>query len=252
MQKYKIIVAYDGTDFFGWQKQPDHISVSSCLEHHFARIFGHNITLVGASRTDTGVHAYGQVATFYSPLQLSPETFITAWNKGLPFSIHIRTITLESEAFHPCRNVLQKTYTYRLFLSRPLPFIARYGWHYHFINQVDHKKFAQALACYTGTHDFSSFCKIDDGEDKSPVRTIDEIFVTQEPEHNALLVTIKGKSFLRFQIRRMIGYALDVARRSELSVDYLKGLLKHPNPQQTLVKADGSGLCLQSIRYAHE
>lgn len=253
MQAYKIIVAYDGTDFHGWQIQPHAITIASCLQDAWQEVFEQKIVLVGASRTDSGVHALGQVARFYAapPPGLSEERIQAAWNARLPKSIHIRSLQKVADNFHPCGKVLQKTYHYVLFLKRPLPMIARFGWFYRFMHQVDLPKFYACLELYKGTHDFGSFCKIED--DKiTTIRTIDDISVKQFAHWQALIVTIKGPGFARFQIRRMIGYALDIARRPELTIDYLKNILANPNPQQTLLKADGSGLCLRKIVYKHE
>lgn len=283
MQHFKLIIAYDGTDFFGWQIQPNAITISETLQKKFYRIFKEKIKIVGASRTDSGVHALGQVAYFksnspslrdygamHSPSLLSTNLTPTqhcygamhsqiptnkvlkAWNGLLPDSIVIRSLEKVPNTFHPCVDVVQKTYYYHLFLKRPLPFAARYGWHYDFIHKVNLDLFEKALQCYVGTHDFTSLCKQDRTNKKDPVRTIDSIKLVHLKRYGALRIEIKGKSFLRFQIRRMVGYALDVARRQELGIDYLQGILENPNPQQTLLKADASGLCLRKIVYKDE
>jgi len=249
MQNFKIIVSYDGTDFFGWQIQPVHITVTSVLQNTFKMTFGREVGIVGASRTDSGVHALGQVAVFSTDLKLNAAQILYAWNNALPRSILIRSIESIPMYINPCSNVLQKTYYYALFLKQPSPFISRFGWYYRSVDSVDWGKFNQALGFYLGEHDFGSFCKISPDEDKSPVRKIDSINLKKISRFDAYLVTIKGKSFLRFQIRRMIGYALDVARRKDLSVDFIQSILDNPNPEQTLVKADGCGLCLGKVVY---
>lgn len=251
MKKFKITIAYDGTDFFGWQIQPTAITITSCLEQTFFNVFNEKISIIGASRTDTGVHALGQVATFYSTLSLQEHMIQKAWNDRLPRSIYIRKLNAVYEKFHPCNNVLQKTYLYHLFLQKPLPFVARYGWNYQFIHHVNMPKFNSALALYQGTHNFGSFCKVED-EKKTTIRTIDTITIKKLSRWNILQITIKGKSFLRYQIRRMIGYALDVARQPKLSLSYLQDILNNPNPQQTLVKAESCGLCLRKVVYNDE
>lgn len=250
MQKYKIIVAYDGTNYHGWQQQPRDITIAGTLETHFKHVFKENINIFGASRTDAGVHALGQTAQFSTDLIIAPTRMQEAWNKSLPTDIKIRELTPVPDAFNPCRNVKQKVYYYHLFLKQPLPFIARYGWHYDFIDRVDLNKFIRGLQFYKGEHDFASFCTMDD--DRSTVRRIDEIIVKKYTRFNMIQIIIKGESFLHFQIRRMIGYAIDIARRKELPIDYLKAILEEKNPQQTLLKAEGSGLCLRKIWYHHE
>jgi len=250
MYKYKIIIAYDGTDFHGWQIQPVDVSVTSTLTRIYKKIFGQDILIVGASRTDAGVHALGQVAHFSVALKMDTTKILTAWNASLPKSIVIRSIELVDSTFHACFNVEQKTYYYHLFLQKPLPFVARFGWYYRFIRFVDLKKFEECLQIFIGEHDFTALCKLEPG--KSPVRTIDAISVEYIRVWGMLRVTIKGKSFLRYQIRRIVGYSLDVARRPELSVHYLQEVLKSKNPEQTLLQADPIGLCLRKIVYKRD
>lgn len=248
MKTFKALIAYDGTDFCGWQIQPKAPTITARLQTTFHAAFKQSIAITGTSRTDSGVHALGQIATFSTELTLPTSTIIKAWNNLLPKSILIRNITEVTTDFHPCKNVRQKTYLYHIFLKRPLPIIARYGWHYEFIHQVDFEKFSHALAYYIGEHDFGSFCKLEH-DDKSTIRTIDSITMTKLSRYAALQITIKGKGFLRFQIRRMIGYALDIARRRDLPVSYIQDILNNPNPQQTLLKADSCGLCLRKVLY---
>lgn len=249
MQKIKAIIAYDGTDFFGWQKQPHVISVSSTLEQAFSKVFDYEINLIGASRTDTGVHALGQVAMFnIDCMKMDLETMRLAWNNLLPKSLLVRSLTHVPNKFHSCFHVTQKTYYYHLFVKRPLPFVARYGWHYRFIDQVDFEKFENILNLYVGTHDFGSFCKIEE-EGKDTVRTIDCIRLERFDRYGLIRVTVKGPGFLRFQIRRMLGYAIDVARRKDLTVSYIKRMLDNPDPKQTLIKAEAQGLCLRKVVY---
>ncbi|MFH1461476.1 MAG: tRNA pseudouridine(38-40) synthase TruA [bacterium] len=252
MQSYKIIIAYDGTNFSGWQQQQKDLTVQSCLTKSFEHAFKSNAKILAASRTDSGVHALGQVARVITNINMEPETLKLIWNRSLPKSILIRSIQRADKEFYPLRNVDYKIYYYHLFLKQPLPFISRFGWYYKFINKVDFKKFEAALKLYLGEHDFASFCKLEKNDNKTTIRKIDKIFIKRINKFNVIRIEIKGKSFLRFQIRRMIGYALDVARRPELPLDYLQSLLKNPNPKQTLLKADGCGLCLRKVKYKNE
>lgn len=251
MAYYTIIIAYDGTDFHGWQVQPTAITIASALQHAWFQLMHEQITILGASRTDAGVHALGQVARFTTslPARADLEQLRHAWNARLPRGILIRSFTPSTPDFHPNHNVLQKTYYYTLFLRQPLPFVQRFGWYYEFMPQVDLAKFARGLEYYPGTHNFGSFCKQDADDPRDPVRTVDTITLKPITRFGALLIEIKGPSFVRFQIRRMIGYALDLARRPHLDVSYLQDLLRNPNPQQTLLKADARGLCLRKIVY---
>ena len=171
MITYKAVIAYDGTDFFGWQIQADRLSITNVLVNTFFTVFRRSIKIIGASRTDSGVHALGQVAAFSTNLEIDPKRMAHAWNGMLPPSIRIRKIEVVSVDFHPRALVRQKTYYYHFFLKSPLPHINRYG--YSITKPLDLEKLALCLATFKGRHDFRSFCT--GNEQETTVRTIDSI-----------------------------------------------------------------------------
>ena len=177
MHYFKIIVCYDGTDFHGWQIQPKNETITRCMQKTFEETFCHSISLLGASRTDAGVHALGQVARFHSNFKISAERLMDSWNNSLPKSIKIRSIKMVSPDFHPLKGVSQKTYCYHLFLKQPLPFISRYGWYFKSIHKINWNKLDKCLQLYIGEHDFASFCKVEYG--KSTIRKIDSIKINK-------------------------------------------------------------------------
>lgn len=243
MNAYKIIVAYDGTDYYGWQEQRDAVSVAGCMQERFKKLFGHDIQLVGASRTDGGVHALGQVARFYSPLSIESERFRNAWNAKLPADIHIRQL-LPVVDFHPQHNVIQKTYQYYVSPQRPLPFISRYVmWHRPF----DVDKLAQALQYFVGEHDFRSFCTGTDYE--NTIRRVDSIECRYIKRYNVFQIEVRGPGFLRYMIRRMVGSALYVASYPNRNIEVIDQILKQKNPAHHLPTAPSYGLVLRSITY---
>lgn len=242
---YKIITAYDGTGYAGWQRQNGQRTIAGTLEHAYYKVFGHEITLLAASRTDAGVHARGQVAAFETPLALDPQTMLTAWNGVLPAGITIRSIEPCEANFNPRYHVAQKTYQYNFFLEHPLPFFERYGWHVR--HKVDLEKLNACLQVFIGTHDFSSFATLDGT--KSPIRTIHEITLSFDENTRMHTITIKGPSFLRFMIRRIVGACIDTASRAEIPVSFLADILAEKNPRQRLFCAPALGLILDTIRY---
>ncbi len=243
--RYKLTVAYDGTDFNGWQVQPDVLSIAQAMQDSFKHIFNQKIVLIGASRTDAGVHAMGQTAAFSTDLTIDINKLMTAWNDALQPTIVVRSLEQTSDDFHPIYKVKEKIYWYHFFLERPLPFIGRYGWFYRYA--VDREQLQKALAVFVGTHDFRSFCTgTQMGE--NTVRTIDSIDVTQE-QFGAWRITVKGPGFLRHMIRRIVGASLVSASKDNLSADDLKAILKEKDPNQALINAPAKGLCLYSIRY---
>lgn len=245
MATYKIIVAYDGTDYYGWQYQPECITVVGMLQNRFKAVFKQDIYIIGASRTDAGVHALGQVALINTNLEIKSDKLLWAWNNLMPRDILIRKIEQVDSSFHPQRNVKQKTYYYHIFNKRPLPFFSRYG--YYPKCSFCPEKLQQALNVFIGTHDFRSFCT---GYDKeNTVRTIDSIRVIYIKKFGVYRVEVIGHSFLRYMIRRIVGAALDIACSKTRDIEELIIALEQKNPEQNLLTAPAHGLMLYKILY---
>jgi tRNA pseudouridine38-40 synthase len=245
MNKYLITVSYDGTDYQGWQAQSTGPTIEQALIDSFKLIFKQGVTLLGASRTDAGVHAYGQVVRIKTPLNIKPEALLRGWNNRLPGDIVIRDAQIAPLFFHPHHNVLEKTYQYDLFLDRPLPHVQRYGWYYDY--SIDLNKLNSALQVFVGTHDFRSFCT---GYDMvSTVKTITSINVQYIGALNIYRITIKGPSFLRYMIRRIVGAAVEVASRPKLSMGILTNTLNAVDPHHSLPCAPAKGLTLVRIQF---
>lgn len=244
MNTYKIIIAYDGTSYCGWQIQPHCPTIALLLQQRFNAVFKKNIKLLGASRTDAGVHALGQVACGTTDLNLDVISLQHAWNNVLPPDIVIRSIT-HVDSFRPHQNIDYKLYYYHFFLERPLPFMQRYGWFFRRPVAID--TLQKALALFVGTHDFRSFCT--GNEHENTVRTIDAITVTYIRRFNVYRIVFKGPAFLRYMIRRIVGACLEVASRDSLSLDCLTTALQKKDPQQTLPNAPSKGLLLYKIVY---
>lgn len=246
MNAYVLKIAYDGTAYNGWQIQPNVPSITDILEKKFKLIFGNYATIVGASRTDAGVHAMGQVAVCRTEIDIPEQRLLRAWNNALPTDITIRSLSKTDINFHPRYNVAQKTYYYHFFLNRPMPFVARYGL---FIQRnIDLEKLQQALQIFSGTHDFRSFCTGDECAGKT-VRTINQIKLEYLRRYNAYRIVVRGQSFLRHMIRRIVGASLDVAMRPDVSLNKVQDVLLACNPAHALPNAPAQGLMLYSIRY---
>lgn len=246
MKKYKMIVAYDGTEYAGWQQQKEKLAVANVLQNTFATVFNREITIFGASRTDAGVHALGQVATFQTDLSIDTNKMLQAWNNLLPQSIMIRSLEVASDTFHLHAHVIYKTYWYHFFLERPLPFVSRYGWHFRY--EVDIQKLQKCLNLILGTHDFRSFSTGDDrGTDT--IRTIESATVEYLHRFKAYRIEIVGPKFLKYMIRRISGACIEVASRPDLSVDEIKRVLEAKNPEHLLPNAPAKGLMLYKIKY---
>lgn len=246
MNYYSMIVSYDGTDYCGWQLQPDRPTITGVLQNTFQSVFETPAIIVGASRTDSGVHALGQVCVCRTELDIEPDRIMSALNNRLPADIVIRAMSRVDETYHPQRRVEQKIYWYHFFLERPLPLAQRYGWYYRY--PVDLQKLRKCLDLFLGTHNFRSFCTGNErGEDT--IRTIDEISLEYLPCFGVYRIEIKGKSFLRYMIRRIVGACLEVASRPELACADIERVLAAKNPAHSLPKAPAKGLVLYNIIY---
>ncbi len=245
MTYYKIVVAYDGTGYHGWQVQPGAATISQALIDAHIAVFFQKISILGASRTDAGVHALGQVAIVRSPIDVEPNILRKAWGKAIPTDIVVRDIQKIDRLIHPHDGVVQKIYAYHFFLERPMPFVQRFGW--HFRRKVDLDLLRASLNLFVGTHDFRSFCTGEDLEDT--IRTIDSVDVSYVSAWNAYRIEIKGKSFLRYMVRRIVGACLEIASRDQLGLSDLVSVLNSKNPCHTLPNAPAKGLVLEQILY---
>lgn len=249
MKQYKIIVAYDGTEYVGWIQQKGYPSVVQMLQDCFWDVFGHRISIVGASKTDSGVHALGQVAVFKTDIPIDPVRMRAAWNNRLPSSIIIRSL-IHDDHFHPHKQVKQKVYYYHIFFDRPLPFVARYGT--YISRPIRRDIFEKALKLFEGTHDFSAFYTGNDRHDT--IRTIDEIKIEFLKRYQACRVVVIGQRFLRHMVRRIVGAALAVASYKDITLDDIRCALHTGSMHAQLLTAPAQGLLLRKIIYrrAHE
>ena len=249
MQRYIIVVEYDGTAYYGWQLQPELPSVVGQLQKSFTQVFQHSITIAGASRTDAGVHAIGQVASFVTDLVITPEKMIRGWNDVLPDDIVIRSARAVSEEHSIFDNIVRKTYHYHIFLKRPSPMHQRYGWYCKgALNQL---KLQAVLQQLIGTHDFTSLCAADT-PDPNKIRTIQSIAVAYVPSWDALRIEITAERFLRYMIRRIVGAAVKIASCHDFTVIYIQEVMRQKNPNNVLPTAPARGLLLHSIEYKKE
>jgi tRNA pseudouridine38-40 synthase len=246
MARYKLIIAYDGTEYAGWQEQSSRPTVAGTLRTQFERICALPCALIGASRTDAGVHAYGQIALVTIPHDFEPARLLRLWNNALPANINIRTVEYANTEFHPLCNVYRKTYQYVIFTARPLPQHAPFGLFYQ--HKLDTKLLQKALSLFVGTHDFSRFAALEDAVD--PIRTIDQIEYTENKAENKIVITVTGKSFIRHMIRRVIGAALTVAAgHKNRTLNDIQQCLTNKNAVYCFENAAPHGLSLQSISY---
>src|SRR6202521_2748365 len=215
MRHFKLTIAYDGTDFHGWQIQANKPTIQGEIVSVLRRIAQESIVLHGSGRTDAGVHALGQVASFRTQSALSAGEFQRALNALLPPTIRITAAEEVGPDFHARWSARGKTYRYRIYRGKVVPpMLWRYVLHYPF--PLDEGAMIDAAGRFAGTHDFASFAASTGSEEDDRERSTErEIFSTElvrSADDEELVFTVRGRSFLRYMVRKMVGTLLDVGR----------------------------------------
>ena len=215
MRYFKLTIAYDGTDFHGWQIQANKPTVQGEIVSVLCRLTQENVQLHGTGRTDAGVHALGQVASFHTQSPLSPGEFQRALNALLPATIRIVGAEETGPDFSARWSAKSKVYRYRLYRGKVVPpMLWRYVLHYPF--PLDEGAMANAAARFIGTHDFSAFAAStgseDDDKERNMVREIYSTELKRTEDGEELWFTVHGHSFLRYMVRKMVGTLLEVGR----------------------------------------
>lgn len=250
--RLKLTLAYDGRPFAGWQSQRGpKPTVQDTVEAAVAAIAGPDPVRVHASgRTDTGVHALGQVAHFDAPssARLSEADWHRALNAMLPPTVRVMRCAEVAPDFHARFDALGKIYRYRLWIAEVLaPLEVGLAWHLH--GCVNEALLRQASRLFIGTHDFSSFSALRgdaDEESASKVRTIRRLSV--DPDGEALVLTFEGDGFLYKMVRMLVGAIVQVARGRQ-PLDRLAEMLANPSPVKPGWQAPADGLYLVSVQY---
>jgi tRNA pseudouridine38-40 synthase len=215
MRYFKLTIAYDGTDFHGWQIQANKPTVQGEIVSVLRRLTQENTQLLGAGRTDAGVHALGQVASFRTQSALSALEFQRALNALLPPTIRIVEMEETGPDFSARWSAKGKVYRYRIYRGKVVPpLLWRYVLHYPF--PLDEEAMKLAAARFVGAHDFTSFAASTGSEGDDHKRNMQrEIFATElcrTKDGEELWFTVHGRSFLRYMVRKMVGTLLEVGR----------------------------------------
>ncbi|EET58664.1 tRNA pseudouridine synthase A [Marvinbryantia formatexigens DSM 14469] len=244
MKRVKLIVAYDGTNYSGWQIQPNAVTIESMLNLHLSELLGEPIRVIGASRTDAGVHALGNVAVFDTSARMPAEKISYAMNTRLPQDIRIQDSCEVAADFHPrfCKTI--KTYEYRI-LNRRFPDPTRRLYSLFYYYPLDVENMRRALAYLVGEHDFKSLCTHKE-EVENTVRTIYEADIQKDGD--MISIRISGNGFLYNMVRIIVGTLLRVGS-GYYPPEYMQELLAAKNRQAAGETAPPQGLTLLEIRY---
>jgi tRNA pseudouridine38-40 synthase len=270
-QTWKLTLAYDGTDFHGWQIQPDRPTIQGELQAALGRLTGESPLPQGSGRTDAGVHALAQVASFCLAAPIPPENLRRALNRTLPASIRITDAQTVPGSFHARHSARAKNYEYRIFQGEnPSPFLARYV--YDCLWKIDPVILQESARIFLGEHDFLSFAATDpdqaarsdtngtDEENSNGVReasgTVRTVFSSHWEERTTaagelLVYRVRGNGFLHHMVRNLVGTMLEVGR-GQMALDELPRILAARSRPLAGPTAPARGLFLDSVEYGDE
>jgi tRNA pseudouridine38-40 synthase len=250
MRNLKLILSYDGSDFAGWQVQPDAVTVQGTLASAIGRITGENVLPQGSGRTDAGVHALAQVATFATESAVPTANFVKALNDILPASVRVLEVEEAAPDFHARKSARGKTYRYRICRAGICPpFLSRYVWHYPY--PLDEQAMARAAGSVEGEHDFTSFAAVDPERNASvpPASNVRRIFSSHwERQADEFVYTVKGSGFLHHMVRNLVGTFILVGKAT-LKAEDITRILEARNRSAAGATAPASGLYLVNVEY---
>ncbi|MDA1315731.1 MAG: tRNA pseudouridine(38-40) synthase TruA [Acidobacteria bacterium] len=249
MRQFKATLAYDGTDFHGWQIQPDHPTVQGALKQVLETIECGPVDVQGAGRTDAGVHALGQVASFSLVNPIPEENLVKAVNRLLLKTVRVLAINSVSPDFHARYSATGKLYEYRIQRDEICsPFDGRYAYHHPY--PLDEAAMIEAAAAFEGRQDFRSLAASGGDEVESTVRTIFSSTLHREREGEAerLIYRVRGDGFLYHMVRNIVGTLLDVGR-GRLAAEDIPKMLARRERAAAGGTAPARGLFLVRVEY---
>ena len=241
----RLIISYDGTHFWGWQKTPDGPTIEETLQQALEKIYQHPIQLQAASRTDRGVHAEGQVVNYQSKKTKDLGRIKFSLNKMLPKTMRILSMEEMAEDFHATLDARSKEFHYYITTSHvQSPFERHLSWHYYY--PFDREKMQRAALLFLGTHDFSSFCNAHSLRDIGGVCTIKRLDIIDIDDR--LKFEVEGDSFLYKMVRTLVGTLVCVGI-GRFSIPYVNNLLTCQQRKFAGITAPAHGLVLKHVNY---
>ena len=244
MINYRFLIAYDGSRYYGWQRQPGQETIQGKLENVLSRMCGREVEVIGAGRTDGGVHAEGMTANANLETELSVEQIRDYLNRYLPDDIAVQEVKEASPRFHARYNATGKTYRYTCFDGDVKSVFDR-KYYTRLEERPDMELMGRAAELLKGEHDFRNFC-VNPRMKKSTVRRVDRIEIRRDGGY--IRFTIHGTGFLQNMVRIMVGTLLEVGY-GRMSEEQMKTALENPDRQKAGPTAPAQGLCLVSVDY---
>lgn len=247
---FKLLIQYDGTDFHGWQVQPNQRTVQGELTRSLSLIEGHEVTVQGSGRTDAGVHAEGQVASVKLERAITPYKLRAAINGNVEKDLRVMYVEEVDDAFHARYSAIEKTYVYRIVNDQLIsPFWVRYA--YQDARVFDRERMTAASKVFLGEHDWTAFSAArSDSEDR--VRTITQLEIRERPDDRSqsdiIEIRVSANGFLRYMVRSIAGTLMAVGR-GELSVEDVSRAIETGERPLEAATAPACGLTLLNVRY---
>jgi tRNA pseudouridine38-40 synthase len=244
MRNIVLSLAYDGTNYHGWQCQPNALTVQEVLNNALGRILNHPVTIYAGGRTDAGVHAMGQIINFHTEKVIALRTLAKGLNSILPRDIRVNNAREEEISFHARYSAKSKTYIYCI-LNTPYnsPFLERYAWHIHYTLNVS--AMDDAAKVIIGEHDFSAFKK----KNEAYKSTIREIFrAGVKIKGDLIYFIIEARGFLRYMVRNIMGSIVLVGSGKITAEEFIK-ILESKDREKAGPTAPARGLFLRKIKY---
>ncbi len=245
MRTIKLVIAYDGTDYKGWQIQNNDPTIQGTIEEKLGIILNQHTRITGSGRTDAGVHALSQVAHFCTRSKLDLNELQKGLNSLLPPDIVVKEVADADDDFHARYSAKSRVYKYLLWNGKiPSPFYRRFSWHLH--HQLDRETMRKAAQCLIGWHDFASFqgtgsvCRTSEREVIK--------FTLTGRSGGWIIVTIEASAFLRHMVRNIVGTLIEVGK-GFMSVDEFKAILDAKDRGEAGITAPPQGLFLKEVKY---
>ena len=244
MKNYKMIITYDGTRYYGWEHQPTtDMTIQGKLESVLSAMTGTEVEVIGAGRTDAGVHAKGMVANAHMETKMKEDEICDYMNRYLPEDICVQEVRVASDRFHSRYNAQGKTYCYTCYVGDKKPVFNR-----KYVNIIEGKLDVDAMKraadILTGEHDFASFCSYD--QYGNTIRELYELSITNEK--GIIKFILVGNGFRRYMVRHIVGGLIQVGAK-RVTKERLQELLDSKGEQKCLFKAKPQGLYLHEVFY---
>ncbi|MDI6733438.1 MAG: tRNA pseudouridine(38-40) synthase TruA [Planctomycetota bacterium] len=240
----KLVIEYDGTNYCGWQTQKNQPSIQETITKALSKITGQEITLYGAGRTDSGVHATGQVANFFTTATLTPFQFLRAINSSLPDDIVIRSVKEVPSSFNARVNARSKVYRYTL-LKSSIPSALNRNYSYFVPYKLSLERMKKCVGYLIGRHNFRAFATKSSNKEDC-YRTIYSIKITRKGDY--IYIDVRGNGFLYNMVRTIVGTIL-LAGYGKIKPADIKGIIKSADRNKAGPPAPPQGLCLMKLNY---